>query len=434
MITIKKTCSPGSRYFASILGFIIAIASIALVWASTLMHSEQLSFGPFHYSDWLINYSGGFIRRGLAGELIQYFSRGTPAIGIINSLVFGIFTVLSLGLAILLGMTTKRWPIVAIVLVAPGSILSMAISNEFYYHKEVLFHACLVVVALIAMALAAVREKKIKEHLYKLLTVVVVFFTLFLPWIHESFIFLSLPAQLLVLYFAATHLGKKVNHTLCALVAVSVLIFAIAAVFKGAPGISQIIWDSLSPVDRELINPGQADVLVTGGLGAIGWTLGKALGDVNDLLTSGYGWYWLLPMVLLAFCAWLISSMTIEEKGMKRVAVWQYLDYYLLIFLASLPLYFLGIDWGRWISANFISFVIVLLVRLRLGLAHDRSRTGIYAGEAVTLRFWRSTPALLIRYAVPIVLVVSLTIKMPECCVFGYSNTLLQQLVNFFMR
>lgn len=428
----KNNCS-GSRFFAPLLGFSIAITSIAIVWVNTLMHPEQLSYGPFHYSDWLINYSGGFIRRGLAGELIQYLTKDGPAIGVINTLVFGIFTVLSLGLAVLLGLTTKRWPIVAIVLMAPGSILTMAISNEFYYHKEVLFHACLVLVALIAMALAAARGKLAKERLFKLLTFFIVLFVLVLPWIHESFIFISLPAQLLVLYFAALHLDKKINRMLFTLVIVSIIIFVITAVFKGTLGLTLTMWDSLSPVDRELINPGQAEVLAGGGIGAIGWTFWKALGDVIDLFVSGYGWYWLLPMVLLAICAWLISSMAIEEKGLDRVAVWQYLDYFLLIFLASLPLYCLGIDWGRWISANFISFVILLLVCLNLEFSGQRGLTGIYDGDALTLRFWRSAPSLLMKYAVPIVLILSFTIKMPECCIFGYSNTILQQLRNFFI-
>ena len=49
-----------------LLNFFIYISILIIIFNFTFFVIEK---SPFQYSDWLINYQGGFVRRGLPGEI-----------------------------------------------------------------------------------------------------------------------------------------------------------------------------------------------------------------------------------------------------------------------------------------------------------------------------------------------------------------------------
>ena len=49
--------------------FIIFLVSFAFLFQVGKFYTFYLEYSPWQYGDWLINYQGGFIRRGLIGEL-----------------------------------------------------------------------------------------------------------------------------------------------------------------------------------------------------------------------------------------------------------------------------------------------------------------------------------------------------------------------------
>lgn len=410
-------------------GLAITSVAIVLVGLATIWHPTKLSYGGNHYADWLVNYAGGFVRRGLSGEIIQQIAGGNPAIVVTNVIVFAIFAAFALGLCGLLAASTKRWSITALVLLAPGSIFAMATGNDFYYRKEVLFHLCLVLSALLVVGIAKTSEPRAKAALLHGLTGFITVVFAVVPFMHEGFIFLSAPAHLLLLYFAGRHTGAKTGNIIAALAFVSIAIFCFTALFKGSTGTAAIIWNSLSSVDRHLINPAAPGVPV-GGIGAIGLSLTRAFQDVFAMLATGYAWFWLPPFVFLSGCGLLISKLAIEERRGAANSIWWYLDLYLLVFLCSAPIYLLAIDWGRWLSSNFICYVVVLVVCLQLEAAQGHRFSGA-SSPAYCRRMLDHLMVLWPRYAVATVLLMAVTVKMPECCILGYDQTPMTLLIRF---
>ena len=53
-----------------------------LIWMTG--DSTELKFGSWQLAEWLINYEGGFVRRGLAGQLLYWIGSGSNLISLIN--------------------------------------------------------------------------------------------------------------------------------------------------------------------------------------------------------------------------------------------------------------------------------------------------------------------------------------------------------------
>jgi hypothetical protein len=409
------------------IGLTITAIAVILVGSSTIWQPDQLGYGGNHYADWLVNYAGGFVRRGLAGELIHRIAGGRPAVSIINWIVFSIYAVFAFGLCALLAATTRRWAITALVLLAPGSVFAMAVGNDYYYRKEVLFHLCLVLSGLLVLAIGASVATRAKTILFYCLAGFNVLVFCAIPFVHEGFIFLSAPAHLLLLYFVGRHIGLDARKLIVALAALSIAIFLFEALYKGSAETAAAIWRSLDAVDRHLINPMKPEV-PAGGIGAIGQTLGRALQTVFTIFATGYVWFWLPPMAFVAGCAALVSQISLDERRVDAVALWWYLDLYLIVTVCSLPIYLLAHDWGRWISSNFIAFVVVLLVCVQLEAAQGY-RFASPSSPGLSRRILEHVQALWPRYGFVAVLLAALTVKMPECCLLGYNQTLAVMLI-----
>ena len=50
--------------------FFYGLILIALAFQTIKFYSFYLEYSDWQYADWLINYQGGFIRRGMAGEIL----------------------------------------------------------------------------------------------------------------------------------------------------------------------------------------------------------------------------------------------------------------------------------------------------------------------------------------------------------------------------
>ena len=415
-----------NRLVSCSIGLTITAIAVLLVGTYTIWQPDRLGYGGNHYAGWLVNYAGGFVRRGLAGEMIHRFAGGRPAIAITNWIVFSIFAAFAFGLWALLAATTRRRSITALVLLAPGSIFAMAGGNDYYYQKEVLFHLCLVLSGLLVLTIGVAAAGRTKTMLFCGLAGFNVLVFCAIPFTHEGFIFLSAPAHLLLLYFAGRHAGLDVRKLIITLAVLSIAIFLFLALFKGSAETAVAIWRSLDTVDRHLINPASPEIPV-GQISAIGMTLGRALRDALAIVITGYAWFWLAPMAVVVGCAVLVGRIGLAEHDLDPSALWWYLDLYLAVFLLSLPIYLLAVDWGRWISSNFIEFVVVLLVCLRLEAAQGH-RFAPASSRGLSRRIFEHVQTLWPRYRIFAVLLAALTIKMPECCLQGYNGSLARML------
>ena len=208
---------------------------------------------------------------------------------------------------------------------------------------------------------------------------------------------------------------------------IQVILFLLLSHYKGNSMMAQLMWGKLSPTDRAII---ATDGHSIGAIETIGWGFPNALWVAAQVIISGFGWYWLVPLV---GGFWYCLSLTLlgtksksgPTDGSYQTSLW--VSCYLTLFMATTPLYVLGVDWGRWINAINFSFIILWLaiepqnlgriaticpgfstaqVFLQKPASAIQNITGAYAN------FWLRHSRTLITS----MLLFAFTFQVPECC------------------
>jgi hypothetical protein len=421
----------------------LLFVSIYLVFTYTLGSIPVLTWTGYGYSELLINYDAGFVRRGLLGAIIK---RNTisecSSLLYVNRLVFSNFLMLALFTTILNLISRKRSSIVALlVLTLPGGILSMALSNEYFYRKEILFYIALSITACLVCTLQYLDNGTIQRGVGYAAVFLIFATSLVLPFVHESFLFLSTPAHAFLLYAAMQRMrskdsAQKITDKLPAAMvriylSVQAIIFLLLSYYKGNSMLAQSMWDKLLPADRTIISPTAG--LLMGAIGAIGWSLPHALWMTIHVIISGLVWYWLVPLVGgFVYCLSLTLLETKTQRSptdtFNRTSLW--VGCYFTLLIATLPMFLLGWDWGRWILAINFSFVILWLaiepqylgritnaflefptaqILLQRPAEATQETAGAFAG------FWLQHR----RTLIALMLLFSFTFRVPECCLGG---------------
>lgn len=313
--------------------------SMLLAWQITNQLIASASWGheSWQMSEWLINYAGGFVRRGLAGELVFQTSAATgiPA----NLLVIGIALISYLSLmAWLLRRATAFFP--------PALILSCVVMGIPGYQESIVRKDCL---GLLLM-LACFKSSNSGMHpLARGATINVLAVLAIL--IHEGFFFYALPAWVLFERDGDSHQFLKETAKKAAVVLPATVCFGLSAVFHGTPAIAQAVNSSLIPLWRTIDpNVSSPDIPMTA-IEALGWTSSQGLSLALGMLTSGIyqpaAW-----ICVFAISFIIIISFTGRSAVDARAAVAARcrMAAILLTQLACIsPLFILGFDYGRWL-------------------------------------------------------------------------------------
>ena len=400
--------------FTMLTKFAVAAAitsfSIYVCWKHTLDSPSLLSWNSWAMSEWLINYEGGFVRRGLGGQVIRFFAHGEPAITVINNLVFTCFTGLCILLVCLVLLSRVVTPMMAaLMLLVPGGVYGMVMGNEFYYRKEILFHVYLAAAATLFILSRRIENIYVSRAL-KLLTVVVILVgSTVLPFVHEGFIFISAVPTIVLIYYITGRWSAGIKRNVAlAYFALAATEFLVLAYFKGDASTAGAIWTSIHPADQKLISQTGN---ISGGIEAIGSTLLQQLNTSRSVLTSGYGWYWVFA--LAASALYLIATVLVywrERREVHRSAAWVFTLYGVCL-IGALPLFILGWDWGRWIAGVNLS-VVILMCAGELHCKLPIPAVEALKGKGNYTRAWAS--AILV-----VALLFGLTFKLPEASLAG---------------
>ncbi len=378
---------------------ILAVTVVDKVFQNTVS-AKQLAWTAWSYSDWLINYSAGFVRRGLGGEIMQAIwspERFLANLNLYLFIQFLAFTLLFTGLFVRVSGLNRA---LLLALAMPGGVYNMAWTNEFFHRKEMLFNLFLVAVACIVCIPTSLVARKTA---WSAAVFVSVLAFLVLPLVHESFVFLTAtPAICLLIVSSPGNSIVNRSRLAWALFAVAILQFAVATFFKGNAEIAQAIWKALPPRLIANLPPSIPVQAPFGAVSGIGWTIGHALSLPWRIVVAGKLWYWFVP-VGIAMAGLAVMWNDIQWRRPARSAG-PMVAVVAAIFLAATPLYVLGWDWGRWISSSTIaSQICMLVVAHRSGDADTSTDAGRVGGGANSALFYLIT-------------LVSLTLTTPECC------------------
>ena len=379
-------------YSLLITAIVIVAFGILLVWWHTLGSPEPIGWNIWVFSEWLVNYSGGFVRRGLAGEIIARLADGQSAARITTILVFSayvIFSVLFLCLATV-GRSKKAPLTTTLSILIPGGIFAMARDNHFYYGKEILFLIGLEICCLIQLAIFSDWGRRLETVLIWIFLVVTFVAGSLLPLVHEGYVFFGAPPIFILLACLRKAYPERryLRILMLSYPLIPVGAFWFAAIFKGDSSVALTIWNSLSESDRLIMAPLDPSRPCCS-LAAIGFGMLHAIAGIKVFLAGGF-WFWIFVIGSVFSLLALITALVYDREEQAKDAA-GVLGLLALLFMASLPMYIIGEDWGRWIMIVSMSYLLLLYAvnpqhSPAFGLSPLTSRLSAVIGKVIVYR------------------------------------------------
>jgi hypothetical protein len=326
---------------------------LLLLWQVTIQVHSAFSWGheSWQMTEWLINYSGGFVRRGLPGSVFLWISNETaiPANYLVIAVSALCYTLLS---AWLLGKATRYFPAVL--------LLSCLVIGFPAYQDSIIRKDCL----LLLLFLACLKCLGLPcGEGWKWAAINLVICTAIL--VHEAFVFFAIPA-LLVCRHACPAL-KPFQRGIAMLPALAC--FGVATWFHGTPKTAGAIhaswmplWLKLAPLATGVETPAAAIM-------GSGWTAAEGMALTRGILQTGIyqpsAW---LGTIVISFLL-MIRFLRVDSTGNPRTEATSIL----LFQLAGIsPLFILGIDYGRWLFLWMTSSIILITVGSKAPLTLER--------------------------------------------------------------
>ena len=330
--------------------FFISFLVVAFIFQVSKFYSYYNEYSDWQYADWIINYQGGFVRRGFIGELL--FKVHTFSLINLDILVlcFVIFLYIILTIVLIKSLNfLDSSKIDILIFLSPGFFLYPIMNSEVIGRKEILLF--------VSLGLIVFFEKCLKDK-YLLTTIILAIFVCSLT--HSGLLFYS--PYLIFLYFLIRFdRNKKINLLEICLIIVSLITIISLIYFNQGSKIQVVdICNSVKDyVKNDCVNRGQFLWLYTPISEHMNISL-KFKSNLKDYFTIYLS---SLILVFLFFSLKLKSAkFNTNNKYLNRTSP---LFIFFSLFLFTLPIYLLGLDWGRYISMAYFSsyFVYIFLIK-----------------------------------------------------------------------
>ena len=357
---------------------------------------------PYEFDPWLINYQGGFVRRGMPGELffqIYDIFLLNPAflIFLFVSILYGIFYFSFFRQLDLIKFRNIHY----LILLSPISIVFPILNSKVTGHKEILLFFFMSLCCLIF-------EKISKEKAF----IVILLSIIFLGLSYEVLIF-YLPYLVIIYFISFSEIKiKEFVYISIFFITVFIALLIVNLLFKGDKNTVELICQSIANFVRE-------NCISSGNIAHIGNTIKDfteqktnapgALGLYNSYLyIYGFGlFYGILPLIIFLHKAYI----KLNNKLFKI----NFMGMMFLIFLITFPVYVLGADWGRYM---YISYICTLII-----LAHLIFKKKIIVENNVLVSKINLLPK---KTITTLIVVYSLSFTVPICCQDSFKLGLLK--------
>jgi hypothetical protein len=299
-----------------------------------------LEHNSWKIGDWLVNYQGGIVRRGLLGELIYKLSQFThinPGIFVLlfQTLFYAVFFVFSY---LLLKRQHSLLPY-ALLIFSPFIFTFQINDLQGGYRKEIIYFA---VLAFIVWS-AKTNEHKIFEKIFY--TTLLLYPAIILT--HEM-LAVFLP-YLLIVYISVTNLTKNKIITIALLILPSIVSFFVSIYYSGTTSQVTEIFNSIAREGYTIVG------------GAIEWLdkssaygYGRAIKSIDD---KHYLIYY-LQVLLLSIIAYIPIRQNLRfvfKQKLSMVLV-------LISILGTTALFAVALDWGRFIYIHLVSLFLLSFI------------------------------------------------------------------------
>jgi len=310
-------------------------------------------------TEFLINYQGGFVRRGLLGEIllnIYNFSGLNPYIIILLLCISAYFLLLFFFIK---SFRKNGYPIFILPFVF---FLGNPIINNFWVRKDIL---------IILFFILIIYFSTKKSNLY-LILINFLFMTGLL--IHESIGFFCFPILLLILanrerFFDKTKTASIKSIILSFLKLLpSTITFMSVLYYKGSQKTAEIVWESWKPVNFPIQSNSSE---IPGAIDTLSWSIKKGLSlGIETLNNFDGGVYaplaWIIILTLIYYLLTNTDKLNVKilnhmpNKNFNKTNISNIL---IIQFFSVIPLFILGWDYCRWVFLWVISsFAIIILI------------------------------------------------------------------------
>jgi len=333
--------------------FNLLIMSLATIMFVIIYSSFKWGRDNWGITEWLINYSGGFVRRGLPGSILQYISE---LISVKSNILAILISLIIYACVVFWFVKIAKEKFSCMTIFSP-ILLGAPLLGNFLIRKDLLGIAFLIGCLLV--------EKRLLPLFFK--SVIINILAISSIFSHEAFFFYAVP---LLILFRAFH--RKIGLSRAALsYSPTLLAFFLIIIFKGDSDIAFAInqslselWTDIDPKDCCVETPSAA-------IDALQWSTSQGLSlSLSVLSEFSFGIYtpvaWLTTMyVCYVYLIRMLnvgnSSIDIEIREKSKLTI-----IIIFQFMMVFPLFILGWDFGRWIFLWAISSIIFYLLKLDL--------------------------------------------------------------------
>jgi hypothetical protein len=318
----------------------------ALMFAAVFYCIYDLCFEPaYPIADWLINYSDGFVRRGLFGELILLAAHAThiPPPWLVVVLQLTIYSLFLLGVY-RLAAPLRRDPLWYAMIFSPAALAFMILTAFNAVRKEMLAPAALTAVIFL------MRRRPRAVTLSLIITVLFAVIVLS----HEA------PDFCLPYFFAVVALAtrdlKYAAKVLVVPFVTAALLFELTRLHQGDRSAAIAICHS---VGGRWLGDDDFRNLCSGAILRVGFNSSIVRHEVQQILH-----YWPLYTVLavLSLAPYIAALIVLYKRDGLHFEVKVISSIAALCALASSVLFYFGMDWGRWIQMQILCLLLVILM------------------------------------------------------------------------
>jgi len=330
--------------------FLITLIAVSFVFVTMKFYSFYTELSEWQYSDWLINYQGGFIRRGFIGEILFKVHKFTSISLDILIFVFVISLYFFLSYFLIKSLKyLENSKINILIFLSPGFFLYPVMNSGVIGRKEILIF--------FVMGFFVFFEKFLKDKI--LLTLVIL--SLFLLSLSHSALLFYTPYIVFLYFLIKFSRYEKVNFLEFLLITVSLFIIFLLISFNHQASIFNImeICDSVKEfVSENCKNSGQFYYLSLSASEHVSFFDG-------GMYYKKYSFIYLLSLLAVNLFLGIKLYYSTFKKNYLYLNKINPLIILILLFFLTLPIYILGIDWGRWIYISYSCIFFIYIFCLK---------------------------------------------------------------------
>lgn len=366
----------------------------------------RISLGTSLINDWpltelLINYQGGFVRRGIFGEIVFQTSNPIYYATLLQKMALIFFLIGLLGILIYESSNLVRILFTTIVVFAPGGLHDMKSGGnfpggqwEYLDRKETWFYCALIIFYF---------SVKFFSNRLVLLTVIFTVVSILMILHHELFVFFTLILYT-VLLISKNVKWRSVESLLAGFYYLCIFVtFYMVYTFHGDGKVAYIIWYSYQDQYSEIVKH-------FGAIGAISWSIAQSHELAFTVVSEGSALFYLFFASMSILLLMIYTIVKFRDKASFYLAI-------LLngcILLVCVCISYIFMDVGRLIS------IYTFITLISLNVLHESLRKSDMAGN---LRFSNkvevseeSQKSLILFFIICYLMFISLITRVPHCC------------------